>query len=139
LFLTNPEKLPNQMRSKTSQSRKNYQKNKSSNLLLSWESNLNELKSSGLLPTNKWSDITKVRVILLDENLHPYFQSLKPPIKTRKTGHYILEVSFMSHEADTDKEVKKTGIITQYNLIDITSEEMVWEYSSTFYTDLFKN
>lgn len=105
----------------------------SSKLLKPWKRNLEELKKMNIIPKNQWSRIKKVRVILLDENLHPFLKNLRPPIDTSKNGDFTLEVSFMSHKSEVRSGDGEVGIISQYNLIDNNSKEMVWEHSSTFY------
>ncbi len=104
-------------------------------ILKPWKEDLLKLDKSNLLPY-EWDSIKKVRVILLDENLHSQLKGLRPPIRTKKEGSYILEVSFMSHETESIENSGKLGIITQYNLIHIQTGEMIWEHSSLFYTSL---
>ena len=74
------------------------------------------------------SSIRKVRVFMLDKNLHSQFKHLKTPFKQKRNGQNLLEVSFMSHHSDLEESEK---LIVQYNLTDKDSGNMFWEHSRT--------
>ncbi len=92
-----------------------------------WEKDIAEMYTKKLFHKDIKS-LNKVRIFLLDQNLHKHFDKLKTPFKFTKTGKNLLEVSFMSHHSELDNTDK---LVVQYNLIDKFSKEMFWEHSRT--------
>ncbi len=94
---------------------------------LLWEEDIKKMYNKNLFHNNIVS-LNRVRIFLLDQNLHRHFDKLKAPFKVNKNGNNLLEVSFMSHHSQLDNTDK---LIVQYNLINKHSKEMFWEYSRT--------
>lgn len=92
-----------------------------------WEKDIKLMVEKKLF-NQEITSLYKVRVFLLDQNLHSHFKGLKAPFKFNKKGANLLEVSFMSHYSELDKEDK---LIIQYNLISRNDRNMFWEYSRT--------
>lgn len=90
-----------------------------------WLKDINEMKKKNLFD-KRINSISKIKVFMLDENLHSFLKDLKAPFKTQKKGLYTLEISFMSHFSEEDQSEK---VITQYNLIQNESGNMIWELS----------
>ena len=101
--------------------------NKKSALQKLWEEDIRKMIDEKVF-NNGIASIRKVRVFMLDKNLHSQFEQLKAPFKYNKHGQNLLEVSFMSHYSDADKSEK---LIVQYNLTDKDSGNMFWEHSRT--------
>ncbi|MGH1469054.1 MAG: hypothetical protein ACRBBP_09275 [Bdellovibrionales bacterium] len=92
-----------------------------------WEEDIQKMHEDNLFHEHIGS-LNKVRIFLLDQNLHQHFDKLKTPFKFTKKGQNFLEVSFMSHHSELDNTDK---LVVQYNLIDKFSKEMFWEHSRT--------
>lgn len=93
-----------------------------------WEKDIQEMLKKGIFH-KEISSIKKIRLFLLDENLHSQFKGLKAPFKySSKNGRNLLEISFMSHHSELEKQDK---IIIQYNLVSKQTGEMFWEHSRT--------
>lgn len=102
-------------------------KSKKNALQKLWEEDINKMLEERIFDKGIGS-IRKVRVFMLDKNLHSQFKKLKTPFKYSKNGQNLLEVSFMSHHSDIDNSEK---LIVQYNLTDKDSGNMFWEHSRT--------
>jgi len=90
-----------------------------------WEQDIKEMFAEKVFP-QEISSIGKIRVFMLDQNLHSQFQKISAPFKQKRDGQNLLEVSFMSHRSDDDNSQK---LIIQYNLTDKDSGNMFWEHS----------
>gem|GEM_PF-2276474 len=116
-----PSLIKKQIKLKVS---KTEQKN---NLQILWEQDIQEMSNKQIFHSG-FSSIGKVRVFMLDANLHSQLKNLKAPFKQKKNGQNLLEVSFMSHYSNIDDSEK---IIIQYNLTDKDNGNMFWEHSRT--------
>ena len=92
-----------------------------------WEKDIKEMVKDELFH-KEISSLKKVRIFLLDENLHRHFKGLSAPFKFHQNGQNLLEVSFMSHHSENEGTDK---LVVQYNLIDKDSGNMFWEHSRT--------
>ncbi len=92
-----------------------------------WEDDIKNMVSEKLFD-KEITSLYKVRVFLLDQNLHEHFKGLKAPFKFNRKGLNLLEVSFMSHYSELEKQNK---LIIQYNLVNRESGNMFWEHSRT--------
>lgn len=92
-----------------------------------WEEDIVKMHKAKLFDKGI-SSIRKVRVFLLDQNLHSQMKGLKTPFRYKKSGQNLLEVSFMSHHSELDDQEK---LVVQYNLTDKDSGNMFWEHSRT--------
>jgi len=106
---------------------KTSNKAKKSGLQKIWEADINKMLEEKIFHKGI-SSVGKVRVFMLDQNLHSQFEHLTTPFKYKKNGQNLLEVSFMSHHSDIEKTEK---LIVQYNLTDKDSGNMFWEHSRT--------
>lgn len=98
-----------------------------SSLQALWEEDIVKMHKEKLFD-NGIASIKKVRVFLLDKNLHSQMKGLKAPFRYKKSGQNLLEVSFMSHHSELDDSEK---LVVQYNLTDKDSGNMFWEHSRT--------
>jgi len=98
-----------------------------SSLQILWERDIEVMSNEKILHSG-FNSVRKVRVFMLDENLHSQLMHLKAPFRQQRNGQNLLEVSFMSHHSDIDKSEK---LIIQYNLTDKDSGNMFWEHSRT--------
>lgn len=96
-----------------------------------WEKDIKEMVKEDLFNKEIFS-IKKVRLFLLDENLHRHFKKLHAPFKLNNDGKNLLEVSFMSHHSENENTDK---LVIQYNLTDKDSRNMFWEHSRTITLD----
>ena len=92
-----------------------------------WEDDIKKMVEEKIFP-KEITSVRKVRVFMLDENLHSQLKYLQTPFRQKKNGQHLLEVSFMSHHSDVDDSEK---LIVQYNLTDKDSGNMFWEHSRT--------
>lgn len=112
-------------------SKKERKKLSKSKLQKIWEKDIKEMLEEKLFH-KEITSLKKVRVFLLDENLHKHFKSLKTPFKFNKKGRNLLEVSFMSHHSENENTDK---LVIQYNLTSKQTGNMFWEHSRTIDLD----
>ncbi|MBX7231728.1 MAG: hypothetical protein K1X29_06545 [Bdellovibrionales bacterium] len=74
-----------------------------------------------------WYNLKEVIVIPTSPQTREMIKNLTPPVKTSARGQYKLEILILNWE-----EGKTHGIIIQYNLVHIKSQNMVWELSRNF-------
>lgn len=91
-----------------------------------WAHDLIRLQSAGKLPT-AWPKIKTIEVFAGTERAKEWLENLNVPITPNPEGTHHLEVLLLSWS-----EAGKFGAIVQYNLVDLASENMVWELGRTF-------
>lgn len=90
-----------------------------------WAEDLKNLEASGKLPVG-WSDLNNVEVTVTSPNLKPWLDKYSPDFPTKPTGKFKLQIFL-----DDFKEGNQTGIMMQYHLIDLVSQDTVWEIGRT--------
>lgn len=90
-----------------------------------WAEDIKKLEQSGKLPTG-WYDLNNVEINVTSPNLKPWLEKYSPDFGVKPTGKFKLHIFL-----DDFQEDRKTGIIIQYSLIDLTSQDTVWELGRT--------
>lgn len=91
-----------------------------------WSEDVALLESSGKLPA-PWFKLRNLEVYGGTEEAKAWLKRIQPPLKTRPDGTHKMEVLLLSWEEDG-----KTGAVVQYNMVDIKTQNMVWELGRTF-------
>lgn len=91
-----------------------------------WAEDVDELEASGKLPA-AWFDVGHLELYGGNPESKEWLQRIHVPLKTKKDGHYSLEVLVVAWEEDG-----KRGTLVQYDLVDLKSGNNVWELGRTF-------
>lgn len=91
-----------------------------------WVQDIEKLKSSKSLPKS-WEQIKEVQYFPTSRGAKKLLQEIDPPLQpTNKDGNFRLEVSL-----DDWKEKGERGLMIQYQLIDLKTQNLVWELGRT--------
>ncbi|MGZ3721911.1 MAG: hypothetical protein ACXVA9_03200, partial [Bdellovibrionales bacterium] len=85
-----------------------------------------QLEASGKLP-KEWSDVSLIEVIGGTPETKDWLGRIYVPLKSKKGGHYKLEVLVVVWE-----EEGKRGTLVQYNLVDLKTQNNIYELGRTF-------
>ena len=85
-----------------------------------WENDLELLSETSSLP-KFWQQIKTIQITPSSELAKKWTKSVSPPIAINPKGTYRLEILIISWD-----EEKEHGVIIQYNLIDLKTENMDW-------------
>lgn len=99
---------------------------KSERLQILWEQDLEKLKAANLLP-EAWSDIREIELNPTTDNAKLWMKNVQVPILLKSNGQHRLEILGVSWE-----EGHSSGLILQYNLVDLKTNNMIWELGRTF-------
>lgn len=99
-----------------------------------WTQDINTLKSSQILPTG-WYGIKNIEYEGGDSTAMKWLkEGLHIPITLNKDGTHRLEILILSFE-----DTGRIGAIIQYNLVNLTDQNMEWELGRTFYLNNNQN
>jgi hypothetical protein len=90
-----------------------------------WAEDLKKLEASGKLPAG-WKDLNNVEITVTSPTLKPWLENYSPEFAVKPTGKYKLQVFL-----DDFQEDRATGVMIQYHLIDLASQDTVWELGRT--------
>lgn len=91
-----------------------------------WGEDIELLESSHKLPKG-WDDVAEIELIGGNPETKAMLRKIKIPLSIKnKSGRYKLEVLVVAWEADG-----KRGALTQYNLVDLKTQNMVAELART--------
>jgi hypothetical protein len=96
-----------------------------------WTEDIATLTKSKKLP-KEWNEIKEVTVKTDNSPLHEWLPKIKPPIPTKINGRYRLETFFVLL-----LDGNRYGTVVEYDLIDISSSNKVWELGRTYKLGLF--
>lgn len=96
-------------------------------LLTRWQEDLTQLEKGKYLP-KQWSEISEVEIRSDNSPIQEWLPTLKAPIQKNPQGRYRLEI-FLIHWI----EKYKYGVVMEYSLIDLTSNNKVWELGRTYH------
>jgi hypothetical protein len=91
-----------------------------------WESDLELLGTAHKLPP-QFANIREVALKPATATAKEWAKNLKIPIALNSQGQYRLEILLLSFE-----EEGTIGAIMQYDLVDLKSDNLVWEVGRTF-------
>lgn len=92
-----------------------------------WIQDLSELHEAELLP-EAWNKISDLEVFAGTEQAGQWLQEIEPPIATVDEGLYSLEILVLSWTEDNI-----LAAVIQHNLIEKKTNEMIAEFSRTYY------
>ena len=92
-----------------------------------WAEDLQLLKDHNKLP-EAWGRIREIELIPATDTAKDWARNLEVPISVNVTGSHRLEVLLLSWTQD-----ESNGAIVQYNLVDLETNNMVWELGRTYY------
>ncbi len=92
-----------------------------------WEQDVQKLRAANKLPKG-FDDLKEVELITPTDNAKLWIKQLQVPLKVLEKGQYKMEVLLMSFEEDNGV----IGAIVQYNLVDLKTNNMIWELGRTF-------
>ncbi|MGE0763407.1 MAG: hypothetical protein AB7N80_09015 [Bdellovibrionales bacterium] len=95
-------------------------------LQILWEQDVEKLSASGKLP-KAWNEIKEIQLIPATDNAKLWLKNVRVPIRLKSDGGYKMEILVVSWE-----EEKASGAIMQYNLVDLKTNNMIWELGRTF-------
>lgn len=90
-----------------------------------WHQDVETLEASGKLP-KPWFAIKDLEIYGGTPESKAWLKRIKHPLKTKLAGTHKLEVLVVAWEEDG-----KNGVLVQYNLVDLKSQNMVWELGRT--------
>lgn len=90
-----------------------------------WKQDLELLVRTGSLP-KQWTQISEIRLFPLSESTKKLVKEIKMPFRQHPEGDYLLEISL-----DDWQENQDYGIVVQYNLINKTTGNTIWELGRT--------
>ncbi len=91
-----------------------------------WKADLTQLEKAKKLPS-QWNDIREVQVRSDNSPIQDWLPKIKVPISTNPNGRYRLEI-FLIHWIENNKY----GVVMEYNLIDLVTNNKVWEFGRTY-------
>lgn len=91
-----------------------------------WAEDVEQLELSKKLPP-AWFDVREIEVIGGTPETKEWLAKIHVPLKPKKDGRYKLEVLVVVWE-----EEGKHGTLVQYDLVDINTQNNIWELGRTF-------
>jgi hypothetical protein len=91
-----------------------------------WQDDVDNLEASHKLP-GPWFDVRDLEMYGGTPESRNWIKRIHIPIKTKKDGHYKMEVLLVAWEEDG-----KRGALVQYNLVDLKSGNNIWELGRTY-------
>jgi hypothetical protein len=95
-------------------------------LQILWDQDVQKLKEAKKLPAG-WDDIRQIDLFPATDNAKVWLKNVTVPLQVRADGQHKMEVLILSWE-----ESGVTGAIVQYNLVDLKTNNMIWELGRTF-------
>jgi hypothetical protein len=91
-----------------------------------WMQDLELLLKNDKLP-KEWAQVREVKYQPMSAGAEKLLKEIKPPLTpSNKKGNYRLEIS-----VDDWKEKSEYGLMIQYQLIDLKSQNLIWELGRT--------
>jgi len=90
-----------------------------------WSQDIKQLEESGRLPAG-WSDLHNVEVTVTSPALKPWLDKYSPDFPVKPTGKYKLQIFL-----DDIQDNGSTAVMIQYHLIDLISQDTIWELGRT--------
>jgi hypothetical protein len=91
-----------------------------------WQRDIETLREAKKLPPG-FDDIKEIVLIPATDNAKTWIKEIKVPLQVKTEGKHKMEVLMLSFE-----EEHVLGAIVQYNLVELKSENMIWELGRTF-------
>lgn len=102
-----------------------FEQNQTQQIEALWRQDLELLVRSNSLP-KEWIQVSEIKYFPLTESVKELLSKIQPPLKTHDGGAYRMEVSI-----DDWKDGNDYGLMIQYQLFDIASQNLIWELGRT--------
>lgn len=90
-----------------------------------WKQDIELLVRTKSLP-KQWIEVSEITYFPLTDSVKELLSKIRPPLGTHKDGKYKMEVSI-----DDWKDGSDYGLMIQYQMFDIATQNMVWELGRT--------
>lgn len=90
-----------------------------------WKQDIELLVRTKSLP-KQWIEVAEITYYPQTESTKELLSKIRPPLGTHKDGKYKLEVT-----VDDWKDGSDYGVMIQYQMFDIASQNMIWELGRT--------
>lgn len=94
-----------------------------------WKQDLELLVRSKSLP-KEWLEVSEIKYFPLTETSKELLTKIRPPMGTRPEGKYRMEVS-IDDWLDNENGKSDYGLMIQYQIFDIASQNLIWELGRT--------
>lgn len=94
-----------------------------------WKQDMELLVRSKSLP-KEWLEVSDIKYFPLTETTKDLLSKIRPPIGTHDTGKYRMEVT-VDDWLDTEEGRSDYGLMIQYQIFDIASQNLIWELGRT--------
>ena len=94
-----------------------------------WKQDIELLVRSKSLP-KEWIEVSEIKYFPLTETTKELLSKIRPPLGTHDMGKYRMEVT-VDDWLDTENGKSDYGLMIQYQLFDIASQNLIWELGRT--------
>ncbi|MES2768872.1 MAG: hypothetical protein V4596_06965 [Bdellovibrionota bacterium] len=94
-----------------------------------WKQDMELLVRSKSLP-KEWIEVSEIKYFPLTETTKDLLAKIRPPLGTHDTGKYRMEVT-VDDWLDNENGKSDYGLMIQYQLFDIASQNLIWELGRT--------
>jgi hypothetical protein len=102
-----------------------FEQNQAEQIETLWRQDIELLVRSRSLP-KEWTEVSEIKYFPLTSSVKELLSKIHPPMGTHEGGPYRMEVSI-----DDWKDGDDYGLMIQYQLFDIASENLIWELGRT--------
>lgn len=102
-----------------------FDENLSGQIETLWKQDLELLVRNRSLP-KEWVKVSEIKYFPLTDSVKELLTKITPPLSTHEDGDYRMEVTIDDWKDDEDY-----GLMIQYQMFDIPSENLVWELGRT--------
>lgn len=99
--------------------------NQSEQIKMLWEQDLELLVRNRSLP-KEWIKVSEVKYFPLTDSVKELLTKIQPPLSQHENGSYRMEVTIDDWKDDSDY-----GLMIQYQIFDMPSDNLVWELGRT--------
>lgn len=91
-----------------------------------WHEDVALLEESKKLPS-PWYSIKQIEIYPGDSKAKAWMKNVKVPLESTSNGKFKMEILVLTWEEDG-----KAGAVVQYDLVDLKTQNLVWELGRTF-------
>lgn len=102
-----------------------FEQNQTDQIETLWRQDMELLVRSRSLP-KEWTQVSEIKYFPLTDSVKELLSKIHPPLGTHVGGAYRMEVTI-----DDWKDGDDYGLMIQYQLFDIASDNLIWELGRT--------
>lgn len=102
-----------------------FEQNQTEQIETLWRQDVELLVRSKSLP-KEWTQVSEIKYFPLTDSVKELLSKIRPPLGTHPGGPYKMEVTI-----DDWKDGNDYGLMIQYQLFDIASQNLIWELGRT--------